>query len=78
MRQTWKAFLCLTHEWWTERSCGSMVSGFAPTQCLAFLSMWLVCIWNAGDPNTILHSQERKLLDIRFLRDVDAEDARKA
>ena len=32
----------------------------------------------SGDPDTILHSQERKLLDIRFLRDVDAEDARKA
>ena len=31
-----------------------------------------------GDPETILHSPERKLLDIRFLRDVDAEDARKA
>ena len=31
-----------------------------------------------GDPDTILHSHERKLLDIRFLRDVDAEDARKA
>jgi hypothetical protein len=31
-----------------------------------------------GDPDTILHSQERKLLDIRFLRDVDAVDARKA
>jgi hypothetical protein len=31
-----------------------------------------------GDPDTILHSQERKLLIIRFLRDVDAEDARKA
>ena len=31
-----------------------------------------------GDPDTILHSQERKLIDIRFLRDVDAEDARKA
>jgi Chalcone isomerase-like len=31
-----------------------------------------------GDPDTILHSQERKLLVIRFLRDVDAEDARKA
>ena len=31
-----------------------------------------------GDPDTILHSRERKLLDIRFLRDVDAEDARKA
>jgi hypothetical protein len=32
----------------------------------------------SGDPDTILHSQERKLLDIRFLRGVDAEDARKA
>jgi len=31
-----------------------------------------------GDPDTILHPQERKLLDIRFLRCVDAEDARKA
>jgi hypothetical protein len=31
-----------------------------------------------GDANTILHSRERKLLDIRFLRDVGAEDARKA
>ena len=31
----------------------------------------------SGDPHD-LHSQERKLLDIRFLRDVDAEDARKA
>jgi Chalcone isomerase-like len=30
------------------------------------------------NPDAILHSQERKLLDIRFLRDVDAEDARKA
>jgi hypothetical protein len=30
------------------------------------------------DPDTILHSRERKLLDIRFLRDVDADDARKA
>lgn len=30
------------------------------------------------DADTILHSQERKFLDIRFLRDVDAEDARKA
>lgn len=29
-------------------------------------------------PDTILHSPERKLLDIRFLRDVDAEDARDA
>ena len=32
----------------------------------------------SGDPNTIIHSQQRKLLDIRFLRDVGAEDARKA
>ena len=32
----------------------------------------------SGDPDTIIHSQQRKLLDIRFLRDVDAEDARKA
>src|ERR1700722_2932308 len=32
----------------------------------------------SADPDTILHSPERKLLDIRFLRDVDAEDARKA
>ena len=32
----------------------------------------------SGDPNTILHSQQRKLLDIQFLRDVGAEDARKA
>src|ERR1700757_3115950 len=32
----------------------------------------------SGDPDAILHSQESKLLDIRFLRDVDAEDARKA
>src|SRR6202035_5745925 len=31
-----------------------------------------------GDPNAIIHSQQRKLLDIRFLRDVGAEDARKA
>lgn len=31
-----------------------------------------------GDPDAILHSQERKLLDIRFLRDVDAVDAREA
>jgi hypothetical protein len=31
-----------------------------------------------GDPDMILHSQERKLIDIRFLRDVDAEDARRA
>ena len=57
-----------------------MVSGFAPTRCLAFVSMWLVCIWNGGvaTPTRILHSQERKLLDIRFLRDVDSADARKA
>ena len=32
----------------------------------------------SGDPNTMFHSQQRKLLDIRFLRDVGAEDARKA
>ena len=32
----------------------------------------------SGDPSTILHSQQRKLLDIRFLRDVGAEDARQA
>jgi hypothetical protein len=32
----------------------------------------------ANNPDTILHSPERKLLDIRFLRDVDAEDARQA
>jgi hypothetical protein len=32
----------------------------------------------SADSDTILHSSERKLLDIRFLRDVDAEDARKA
>jgi len=30
------------------------------------------------NPGTILHSSERKLLVIRFLRDVDAEDAREA
>jgi hypothetical protein len=30
------------------------------------------------NPDAILHSPERKLLDIRFLRDVDAEEARKA
>jgi hypothetical protein len=32
----------------------------------------------SDDPDSILHSSERKLLDIRFLRDVGAEDARKA
>jgi hypothetical protein len=32
----------------------------------------------SDSPETILHSLERKLLHIRFLRDVDAEDARKA
>ena len=32
----------------------------------------------SGEPNTILRSRQRKLLDIRFLRDVGAEDARKA
>jgi hypothetical protein len=31
-----------------------------------------------GNADTILHSSERKLLDIRFLRDVDADDAREA
>jgi hypothetical protein len=31
-----------------------------------------------SDADTILRSRERKLLDIRFLRDVDAENARKA
>jgi len=31
-----------------------------------------------GDPDTILHSRERKLLDIWFLRDLVAEDTRKA
>jgi len=31
-----------------------------------------------NDADTILRSRERKLLDIRFVRDVDAEDARKA
>jgi hypothetical protein len=32
----------------------------------------------SDNPDAILHSPERKLLDIRFLRDVDADDARKA
>jgi hypothetical protein len=32
----------------------------------------------SDDPDSILHSPERKLLDIRFLRDVNAEDARQA
>jgi hypothetical protein len=32
----------------------------------------------SADSETILRSPERKLLDIRFLRDVGAEDARKA
>jgi len=32
----------------------------------------------SDNPDNILRSQERKLLDIRFLRDVDAADARKA
>ena len=32
----------------------------------------------SDDPDAILHSSETKLLDIRFLRDVDAEDARRA
>ena len=57
-----------------------MVSGFAPTRPLAF-AIYVAGLYlerRSGDPDTILHSQERKLLDIRFLRDVDAEDARKA
>jgi hypothetical protein len=32
----------------------------------------------SDNPDTILRSPETNLLDIRFLRDVDAEDARKA
>jgi hypothetical protein len=32
----------------------------------------------SDNPDSILHSPERKLLDIRFLRDVDAATARKA
>jgi Chalcone isomerase-like len=32
----------------------------------------------SDNPDTILHSPESKLLDIQFLRDVDAADARKA
>src|ERR1019366_9884590 len=32
----------------------------------------------SDNPDTIIHSTERKLLDIRFLRDVGAEDARRA
>ena len=32
----------------------------------------------SDDPDKILHSSESKLLDIRFLRDVDAGDAREA
>src|ERR1700733_4583734 len=32
----------------------------------------------SDNPDAILQSRERKLLDIRFLRDVDAEEARKA
>lgn len=32
----------------------------------------------SDNADVILHSPEMKLLDIRFLRDVDAEDARKA
>ena len=32
----------------------------------------------SDNPDAILHSPETKLLDIRILRDVDAEDARKA
>ncbi len=32
----------------------------------------------SDNPDAIMHSPETKLLDIRFLRDVDAEEARKA
>jgi hypothetical protein len=32
----------------------------------------------SDDPDSILRSSERKLLDVRFLRDVAADDARKA
>jgi len=32
----------------------------------------------SDNPDSILHSPDRKLLDIRFLRDVAAEDARRA
>ncbi|HBK05354.1 MAG TPA: hypothetical protein DDZ81_05760 [Acetobacteraceae bacterium] len=32
----------------------------------------------SDDPNSILHSSQTKLLQIRFLRDVDAKDAREA
>lgn len=32
----------------------------------------------SDDPDTILHSPQAKLLEIRFLRDVDAKDARQA
>jgi hypothetical protein len=32
----------------------------------------------SGDPDAILQSKQRKLLDIRFLREVGAEDARQA
>jgi hypothetical protein len=32
----------------------------------------------SGNPDSILHSREKKLLDIRFLSDVDAEKARQA
>ena len=32
----------------------------------------------SNNPDEILHSTSRKLLDIRFLRDVDADEARKA
>jgi len=32
----------------------------------------------SDNPDSILHSPDRKLLDIRFLRDVDAADAREA
>jgi hypothetical protein len=53
---------------------------------LRTFSIFRVRIYVAGlylehrinDPVAILHSSDMKLLDIRFLRDVDAEDARKA
>ena len=35
-------------------------------------------LWRSDDAETILHSPQWKLLHIRFLRDVDVEDARKA
>jgi hypothetical protein len=32
----------------------------------------------SDDPDSILHSPEKKLLDVRFVRDINAEDARQA